>query len=154
MRPQRRGAATIMDDVRRDELLRTQRTCRVATIGGGGQPHATAMWFVWDGSAIWLNSLSRTQRWTDIIRDPRLSVLVDGGEEFLDLYGIEIVGTASVVGEVPRTGEPCDELRAPELLFANKYANSDEMRYDGRHGWLRIEPVKIVSWDFSRLVAR
>jgi hypothetical protein len=24
-------------------------------------------------------------------------------------------------------------------------------RYDGRHGWLRVTPAKIVSWDFAKL---
>jgi Pyridoxamine 5'-phosphate oxidase len=139
-----------MSDDRREEVLRTQRTCRVATIGAAGHPHATALWFVWDGQAIWLNSLSRTQRWTDLQRDPRVSVLVDGGEEFLDLYGIEIIGTATPVGEVPRTGEPVEELREPERLFGAKYAGG-EFRYDGRHAWLRVAPTKVVSWDFTRM---
>jgi hypothetical protein len=26
-------------------------------------------------------------------------------------------------------------------------------RYDGRHGWLRLHPERIVSWDFGKLRA-
>jgi hypothetical protein len=154
MREQRRGAAIAMADDKREALLRTQRTCRLGTVGAGGQPHVTALWFVWDGAAVWLTSLSRSQRWTDIQRDPRVSILVDGGDEFLELYGVELIGRATSVGEVPRTGEPVDELREPERLFANKYTNSDVFGYDGRHAWLRVDPEKIVSWDFTNIARR
>jgi hypothetical protein len=143
-----------MSDAERDEVLRTQRTCRVGTIGAGGHPHVSALWFVWDGQSIWLNSLCRSQRWTDIQRTPQLSVLVDGGEQFVELYGIELIGTATAVGEVPRTGEPLDELREPERLFARKYTDRDELQHDGRHAWLRVDPAKIVSWDFTKLSGR
>ncbi len=151
MKPQRRGAAIAMTDARRDEVLTQQRTCRVATIGAGGHPHASPLWFVWDGQSIWLNSLTRTQRWTDLQRDARVSVLVDGGEGFGELYGIELIGQAVPVGEAPRTGEPVEDLRTPELLFARKYTASDEFHYDGRHAWLRVDPHKIVTWDFANI---
>ena len=148
---QRRGTAIAMTEEERDVFLRTQSVCRVATIGPGGAPHVGALWFVWDGTALWLNSLTRSQRWTDLSRDARLSVVVDeGGADFLRLRGVELSGRARTVGETPRTGEPVEELREPERLFADKYAGG-EFRYDGRHGWLRLRPTKIVSWDFSKI---
>jgi pyridoxamine 5'-phosphate oxidase-like protein len=148
---QRRGTAIAMTAEERDVFLRTQSVCRVATIGPGGAPHVGALWFVWDGAALWLNSLTRSQRWTDLSRDARLSVVVDeGGADFLRLRGVELSGRARIVGETPRTGEPVEELGEPERLFADKYAGG-EFRYDGRHGWLRLLPDKIVSWDFSKI---
>jgi hypothetical protein len=67
------------------------------------------------------------------------------------LRGAELRGRAEPVGEVPRTGSPCQELELPELLFARKYLGRDEMRHDGRHGWLRLVPGKITSWDFRKM---
>lgn len=55
------------------------------------------------------------------------------------------------VGTVDSGG--VDELRAPEQLFADKYTGG-EFRYDGRHGWLRVVPEKVVSWDFAKLRPR
>jgi PPOX class probable F420-dependent enzyme len=134
----------------RDVLLTQQRTCRVATVGADGAPHVSALWFVWDGTALWLNSVVASQRWTNLARDPRVSVLVDAGEEFLELCGIELIGTVEVVGEVPRTGEHSDLLAAPEALFGDKYARGTFVA-DGRHAWLRLVPDKVVSWDFRKL---
>lgn len=133
-----------------DAFLAQERTCRVATVGADG-PHATPLWFVWHGGALWLYSLSRSQRWTDLGRDPRVAAVVDAGHEYGELRGVEVRGTVAVVGEVPRTGEPSDELAAPERLFAQKYFSTDEMWHDGRHGWLRLTPERLVSWDFRKV---
>ncbi|MCX4405206.1 pyridoxamine 5'-phosphate oxidase family protein [Streptomyces sp. NPDC059837] len=152
MSVQRRGTAIAMTDTERDTFLRTQPLCRVATVGRNGDPHVSALWFVWDGSTLWLNSLVRSQRWTDLDRDRRLSLIVDdGGTDFMALRGVELRGSAEVVGEAPRKGDPLDELVGPEQLFADKYMSGGTFRYDGRHGWLRLTVEKVVSWDFAKL---
>jgi hypothetical protein len=149
---QRKGTAIAMTEDERDTFLRAQPICRVATVGADGRPHASALWFVWDGTALWLNSLTRSQRWVDLDRDPRLSVIIDdGGKDFMALRGIELQGSAQIIGEVPRKGEPLDVLAGPEQLFADKYMGGGEFRYDGRHAWLRLAADKIVSWDFAKL---
>lgn len=151
---QRRGTKIAMTDEERDAFLRAQPVCRVATAGPGGRPHASALWFVWDGTALWLNSLTKSRRWADIGNNPDISVLVDdGGFDFLRLRGVELLGSAQVVGETPRTGEPMTELAEPERLFADKYAGGRPFQYDGRHAWLRIQPESVVSWDFAKLRA-
>ena len=152
MREQRRGRRTAMAPEERETFLRGERTCRVASVGGDGSPHVTPLWFVWDGRSLWLTSIVRSQRWTDLQRDGRVSVIVDTGHDFMELRGVEIKGRAEVVGEVPRTGEPNAELEVPERLFADKYAGG-RVHHDGRHAWLRITPEKMVSWDFRKLVS-
>ena len=147
---QRRGRAIEMTREEIDAFLAAERTCRVATVGGDGSPHVAPLWFVWDGAAVWLNSIVRSQRWTDLARDPRVAVVVDAGTEFWELRGVEITGRAHVVGEVPRGTGAVSELTAVEPLYARKYRGTDEFTPDGRHGWLRVVPEKIVSWDFRK----
>ena len=84
---------------RLDAYLRSERTCTVATIGLQG-PHASALWFVWDGTSMWLYSITRSQRWTNLERDPRVSVLVEAGEGYMELRGVELLGSVEQVGEV------------------------------------------------------
>ena len=148
---QRRGRAIAMTPAEVDEFLTTERTCRVATVGGDGSPHVAPLWFVWDGAALWLNSLVRSQRWTDLQRDPRVSVVVDAGTGFAELRGVEISGRAEVVGDVPRGADRDPVLTGPEEHFAAKYAGGGPFTPDGRHAWLRITPEKLVSWDFRKL---
>ncbi len=150
VRQQRRGRAIAMTPGEIDEFLSEERTCRAATVGKDGSPHVAPLWFVWDGTFVWLNSVVRSQRWTDLERDPRIAVVVDGGEEFGDLRGVEIRGTVRVVGDVPRGTDPDGALHGVELAFARKYTGTDEFVADGRHAWLRITPESIASWDFRK----
>jgi len=148
----RKSDAIAMTPDERDAFLRAQPICRVATVGSTGRPHASALWFVWDGGALWLNSLVRSRRWAHLVRDPRLSAIVDdGGTDFRALRGIELSGPVDFVGEIPRRGEPVPALISPERLFADKYMGGGDFVVDGRHGWLRLTPIKIASWDFGKL---
>ena len=150
MSEQRRGLKIAMSVEERDSFLSTERTCRVASIGHDGSPHVTPLWFAWDGTSLWLTSIVKSQRWTDIQRDDRVSIGVDAGEGFMELRGVELKGRAVPVGEIPRTGEAVAELEVPEQLFADKYAGGT-MHHDGRHAWLRVTPDSIVSWDFRKI---
>lgn len=150
---QRRGRKIMMTADERDAFLAEQHTCRVATVSADGAPHASTLWFLWDGSALWLYSITRSKRWADLRRDPRIAVVVDAGEDYGDLRGVELSGTVEFVGEAPRTGEPCPELDGPERLFAAKNFSLDAMPHDGRHAWARLVPDTIVSWDFRKLGA-
>jgi nitroimidazol reductase NimA-like FMN-containing flavoprotein (pyridoxamine 5'-phosphate oxidase superfamily) len=148
---QKRGRRIAMTDAESAAFLAGERVCRVATIGADG-PHATPLWFGWDGTHLWLYSIVQSRRWTDLMRDPRIGVVIDAGVEYAELRGVEITGRAEVVGDVPRSGGADAELTAIERLFADKYMNgAEQMFHDGRHGWLRVTPDKITSWDFRKL---
>jgi PPOX class probable F420-dependent enzyme len=153
VKEQRRSRRIAMTADERDAFLTTERTCRVATAGADGRPHVVPLWFVWDGRALWLSSIVRSQRWTDLARDPRVAVVVDAGEQYGQLRGVEITGVAEAVGDVPRGAGEHPELAGPERLFARKYGGTDEFTPDGRHAWLKVVPDKLVSWDFRKIPA-
>ncbi|MFC8956872.1 MULTISPECIES: pyridoxamine 5'-phosphate oxidase family protein [unclassified Streptomyces] len=150
---QRRGRRIMMTPAELDSFLAEQRTCRVATVSADGRPHVSALWFAWDGSSLWLYSLTRSRRWAELRADPRVAVVVDDGEEYGELRGVELSGTVDFVGEAPRIGEPCPELDVPEQLFAAKNFGLDAMPHDGRHAWMRLTPDAVASWDFRKLAA-
>ena len=150
MKEQRRGRKIAMAANELDAFLREERTCRVATVGADGRPHNTPLWFVWDGSALWLNSIVKSQRWTDLVRNPQVSIIVDAGHDFGELRGAELIGQVEQVGEVPRTSTPDLSLEEPERLFGDKYVGGTFVS-DGRHAWLKLSPEKIVSWDFRKM---
>ncbi|GAA3814687.1 pyridoxamine 5'-phosphate oxidase family protein [Streptomyces phyllanthi] len=150
---QRRGRKIMMTSTELDEFLTTQRTCRVATVSADGAPHVSPLWFAWDGTSLWLYSITSSKRWAALRRDPRVAVAVDSGEEYGELRGVELSGTVVFVGEAPRTCEPHPELVEVERLFARKNFGLDEMPHDGRHAWVRLTPESIASWDFRKLAS-
>jgi len=162
VKQQRRSRVIAMSGEELTAFLGEQRTCRFATTGPAG-PHVAPVRFLPDGQALWVYSLTRSQRWANLARDPRVAVVVDDGHHYHELRGVEIEGEAVMVGPVPRTGgeDPAEpELAGPERLMAAKYfghaslaagGGGPEMIHDGRHAWLRVTPLKIVSWDFRKL---
>ncbi|WP_200300946.1 pyridoxamine 5'-phosphate oxidase family protein [Streptomyces adelaidensis] len=148
---QRRGRKIMMEPAELDEFLSTRRTCRVATVLADGAPHISPLWFVWDGTSLWLYSITRSKRWAALRRDPRVAVVVDAGEEYGELRGVELSGSVEFIGEAPRTGEPNPELARVERLFARKNFGIDELPHDGRHAWLRLTPEAVASWDFRKM---
>jgi Pyridoxamine 5'-phosphate oxidase len=146
---QRRGRSIAMTLDERDAFLALQRTCRVGTAGPTG-PHVSPLWFVWDRNDLWLYSLTRSQRWRNIERDPRVSVVVDAGDEYDELRGVQITGVAAMIGEHPRVGEVNEALVEIETMYGAKYMADGVLVHDQRHGWLRVVPSGIVSWDFRK----
>lgn len=140
-----------MSPEERNAFLAEQRTCRVGSVGKDGAPHVSAVWYAWDGAALWIYSIMRSQRWVNLMRDPRVSVAVDTGDGYFELRGVELLGRLEPVGEQPRAGDPNPELEEPERIFAARYSGSRWQGYDGRHAWLRLRPKKIISWDFRKL---
>lgn len=152
LEPQRKRLVIAMSEEERHEYLATQRMCRLATVSSEGAPHVSPLWFVWDGERAWIYSIVKSQRWVNVRSNPRASLVVDDGDGYEELRGVEITGVMAPVGEIPRTGVPDEALGIPEQLFGEKYSRGD-MTQDGRHAWLCLVPDKIVSWDFSKLSA-
>lgn len=153
MKPQKRRRSIAMSPEELDTFLAEARTCRLATVGSDAQPHVSPVWFLWHDGAIWISSVTRSQRWRDIERNPRVSLTVDAGESYEELRGVTIEGRAEVVGDVPHVNAGAPEVEAAQRLTNQKYFAGKEREPDGYHAWLRITPTKISSWDFRKLPA-
>jgi hypothetical protein len=151
--PQRRARRIAMSDQERDALLAEQRVCRVASVDGRGEPHVTPLWFVWDGAHLWLNSIVRSQRHANLLRHPRVAVVVDTGQNYDELRGVELHGTVQAVGDQPNTGTPDAVLDGVAAAFAAKYLGGLPFAHDGKHGWLRVDPDRQYTWDFRKLAS-
>jgi hypothetical protein len=151
--PQRRARRIAMSDEERDAFLRAQRVCRVASVDAAGDPHVTPLWFVWDGAHLWLHSIVRSQRHANLLRHPRVAVVIDSGDEYVELHGVELHGTVHPVGDQPHTGAPDPTLDRVAAAFSAKYLGDAPFPHDGKHGWLRIDPDRQYTWDFRKLAS-
>src|SRR5512143_1568968 len=74
-----------------------RKTLNVATIGPTGHPHLVAMWFDFlDGKPVFW-TFGKAQKIVNIRRNPKISALVETGEAYNELKGVELVGTATIV---------------------------------------------------------
>src|SRR3979411_1819807 len=89
-------------------FLQEQRTLQVATIDHDGYPHRIAMWYVLHEGQIVFWTYARSQKAINLRRDPRLTCLVEAGERYEELRGVQIKGQAAINDEpatVQRIGE-------------------------------------------------
>ncbi|WP_222709059.1 pyridoxamine 5'-phosphate oxidase family protein [Nonomuraea sp. C10] len=146
----RHGSRLAMTAAEMDAFLAGERFCRVATAGPDGDPHVSPLWFAWDGAALWLCSLVSSRRFADLTARPRVAVVVDAGDAYGELRGVEIRGTARVVGPAPWDGVVTPDLAEAERLFTEKYPEQRHVRRKGRHAWIRVEPEHTSTWDFRK----
>ena len=78
-------------------LLAESRKLQLATINPDGTPHLVTMFYVMlDGQiAFWTYRSSQKAR--NLARDPRVTCLVETGEEYFDLRGVQVAGLARCI---------------------------------------------------------
>jgi PPOX class probable F420-dependent enzyme len=151
--PSRRQQIAMTDD-ERDAYLDEQRVLNVATIGPTGHPHLVAMWYAMvDGHpSFW--TFGRSQKIVNLRRDPRITALVESGDTYRELRGVELVGTARIV-------EDFDQIVAIGRAVAAKYQGTDVASSPETRAFLEgqarkrvgvvIDVDRVVSWDHTKL---
>jgi PPOX class probable F420-dependent enzyme len=92
------------------ELLDSERVVQVATNGPRGWPHVMPLWFVVRDGNIWVWTYAKSQKVKNLERDPRATLLVETGEEYQELRGIQIEAEAELIRDVDRVVDFAKEL--------------------------------------------
>jgi PPOX class probable F420-dependent enzyme len=148
--PSRRSNIT-MTDAEIAAYLEEQKVLNVATIGPSGHPHVVAMWYVLlDGApAFW--TFGKSQKVMNIRRDPKITGLVESGDSYDQLRGVELVGTARLI-------EDYETIRDLGVRVSTKYSGPPSeaaMPFIEKQAQKRIGVVidvdHVVSWDHTKL---
>lgn len=91
--------AIVMSAAEIAEFVATSRTGTLATVGRDGQPHLTAMWYGMLDGEIWLETKAKSQKATNLRRDPRVSFLLEGGDTYDSLRGASFEGVAELIDD-------------------------------------------------------
>src|SRR4051812_28890536 len=94
--PSKRSQIAMTDD-EIAAYLESERVLNVATIGPTGHPHLVAMWYaMFDGQpAFW--TFGKSQKILNLRRDPKMTGLVESGDSYDQLRGVELRGRGIVV---------------------------------------------------------
>ncbi len=99
-----------MTDDEAIELLAVGRKVQLATNGPDGYPHLVTMYYVLIDGLITFWTYRKSQKALNLERDPRISCLVEDGEEYFDLRGVLVQGTVRRIEDpaVDRRDRPPD----------------------------------------------
>jgi len=149
-----RRAEIVLTPEEQAELLDSERVVVVSSLGPHGWPHSMPMWFTVRDGEIWVWTYAKSQKVKNLERDARATLLVETGTEYTELRGVQIEATA-------------DLIRDPDTVFGFgkeltvRYAEGiDSIEGDAaaalqaqaaKRVAIRFEPVRVASWDHSKL---
>ncbi len=143
----------VMSEAEVDEFLQAPRVMNVATLGPSGHPHLVAMWygFVDGAPAFW--TFGKSQKIRNLRRDDRLTALIEDGEKYSELRGVELVGRGRIVDDfdaVMRIARSVAERYNGPAAASDAARPFLEARARKRVGVV-IEVERTVSWDHTKL---
>ena len=132
-------------------FLEEGRTLQVATIDRDGAPHIVSMWYaLLDGEvAFW--TYAKSQKIVNLRRDPRLACLVETGERYNELRGIQLRGRALISDDravVQRLGEMVWERYTGPLDESARQAVAVQ---GTKRVAVIVKPLEVISWDHRKL---
>jgi PPOX class probable F420-dependent enzyme len=135
-----------------EAFLAYQRKIQIATINPDGTPHLVTMFFATAGGRIAFWTYRASQKARNLARDPRLTCLVEDGEGYFELRGVQVNGTVTAIGDL-------DGVTEVGRLIAARMPDIPEDALDAyvahaapkRTAYL-VEPVRLTSWDHRRLL--
>jgi PPOX class probable F420-dependent enzyme len=148
-----RRAAITMTPEEVDELLAGRHVMNVATIGRDGRPHLVAMWygFLEGKPAFW--TFGKAQKVVNLRRDPRLTCLVEDGDTYDQLRGVELVATGRIVEDydsVLEIGKSVGVRYNGEVALSEAALPFLEAQARKRVGVV-LDVEQVVSWDHRKL---
>jgi PPOX class probable F420-dependent enzyme len=144
-------AQIVLSDDEVQQLLAGSRSATMATVGPDGQPHLVAMWFALIDGDICFETKAKSQKATNLHRDPRITCLVEDGVTYEELRGAAIEGTAEV------TDDPDLLWRIGVNIWERYYGPYDESLRPMVEAMLnkrvavRVKAARVRSWDHAKL---
>jgi PPOX class probable F420-dependent enzyme len=135
-----------------DAFLAGRRTMNVATFNHDGTIHLVAMWygFAPDGRPAF-ETFTKSQKIQNLRRDPRITALVESGETYDELKGVEMVGTAEVT-EDPEVLMPVARSVVERYMgVSDEEAEAAAAMLAKNRSAVILDVDKIVSWDHTKL---
>lgn len=135
-----------------EELLSEGRDLQVATNGVDGYPHLTTLWYAIVDSLITFRSFTKSQRIVNLARDPRITVLVEAGDDYGDLRGLMIQGTAELVADP-------EQVMATYLAVTRRMQGAEVTpeavealfgRFRDKNTVVTVHPERVISWDHRK----
>lgn len=149
------GRASIaLTDAEVDSLLRAGRTLVLVTNGPDGVPDPVPMWYlVDDDGVVWMRTYAKSQKVVSLERDPRFAALVEDGERYAELRGVQLSGTVELVDDVERICEVFAGLMVKYEGLDPEHVESVKAAYRDRapkQRALRLRVARTVSWDHAK----
>lgn len=146
-----------MSDEEIDAFLRENLKVQVATVGKDGAPHLTTLFHVVrDDGRLGFWTYGSSQKIRNLERDPRITCLVEDGDDYFELRGVSIRGTAELVHEYDEVlalgTDVAVRMLGVESAEALGEMGNDVVRAQARKRvGVLVTPERVASWDHRKM---
>ena len=141
-----------MSDDEIETFIDSRKSLQVATINKDGTPHLTTLWFgIVDGELVF-ETFTKSQKIQNLKRDPRIACLLEDGETYEELRGVQLNGVAELHDdpEVVHGYAAAVMIRNNPDVPAEQLEEAAKMMAAKRTAVV-VKPQKVVSWDHRKL---
>jgi Pyridoxamine 5'-phosphate oxidase len=109
------------------------------------------MWYVIINDEIAFWTYARSQKAVNLRRDPRLTCLIEAGERYEELRGVQIKGQAVM------NDDPAAVLHAGEMIWErytgplNEHTRPMVEAQAAKRVVIFVKPIEIATWDHRKL---
>jgi PPOX class probable F420-dependent enzyme len=140
------------------DFLDAATKLQVATVNPDGAPHLTTLFYVVRDGKIAFWTYGRSQKIRNLERDPRISLLVEDGDDYFELRGVSIRGKAEIIRDY-------DELHAIGTAVAMRMVGASDESELGDIGRAEVQrqaqkrvavvvtPDQVATWDHRKMLA-
>ncbi len=149
--PKRRDLIRMTDD-ELDVFLHARQTMNVATFNHDGTIHLVAMWYGFYEGKLAFETFTKSQKIKNLHRDPRITVLMETGDKYEELKGVEVVGTATVTDD-PAVVMPVARSVVERYFPVDNPSDAEAVAVGlaNKRSAVIIDVDKVVSWDHTKL---
>lgn len=137
------------------QTIERAHTGILTTLRGNGAPISLPVWFVALDRKIYVSGPAHTKKFIRLRRDPRVSFLIESGERWVDLVGVHLTGTATIVDDaqlLERVAEALAEKYGRFRTPRDEMPDATRANYETAVTTLAITPDdRILSWENARL---
>ena len=135
-----------------DTFLHQRRPMSMCTLNHDGSIHAVAMWYGFVDGSVAIETKAKSQKAVNLRRDPRITCMFEDGDQYEELRGVELVGTAVFVEDPEKMFEL--GVSVFERYYGGTY--TDDLRpfietMLHKRVVVRVEVERTVSWDHRKL---
>lgn len=150
-------ARIALTDAEVADFLGAGRTLVLVTTGPEGVPDPVPMWYVLDDDGeVRMRTYRRSQKVVNLRREPRAAGLVEDGERYAELRGVQLTGRVELVEDPDWIADVWVGLMVKYEGLADADvpdARAALRERAGKQVGLRLVADRVVSWDHRKLVA-
>jgi PPOX class probable F420-dependent enzyme len=146
---QRNQVAMTAEEI--DAFIVEKHTLSIATLNRDGSIHMVAMWYGFLEGEVAFETKAKSQKVQNLRRNPTITCMVESGDTYNELKGVQIIGRAEIFDERDRMLEMGKSVFERHVgPYTDDMLPAVEMMLNKRVG-IKVDHTRVASWDHTKL---